>query len=359
MTDKDKTTRLKYNEDLLESCFKRDGATLKILQKGLTRNSIIPFVCKCGKDATPKKFECINKTGAYCHSCLKIKTQERFKATNLERLGVEYPTQSHKVMDKQKNTNLVRYGVEHPLQSEQIRENQTNTTLERYGVEHHTHLQEILDKNIATNLKRYGVEHPAQNKEIYNQIVETNLERYGVKCSLENEDVKKKKDNTCVEKYGVTMCLQNEVIRAKSVATSIEKYGVRNPMQSIEIQEKNQKNSLKYKEYKCPSGIIRKVQGDEPYALDELMKEYTEEQIKTDRKDVPRILYIYNAEEHYYFCDIFIPHMNKLIEVKSTWTFSLNNDKIIEKGKACIDNGYLYEIWIYDEKKQKKIFIPS
>jgi hypothetical protein len=162
-----------------------------------------------------------------------------------------------------------------------------------------------------------------------------------------------------MEKYGVKMCLQNKVIKAKSIATSIDKYGVRNPMQSNEIQEKNQKNSLKYKQYKCPSGIIRKVQGDEPYALDELMKEYTEEQIKTDRKDVPRILYMYNEEEHYYFCDIFIPHINKLIEVKSSWTFSLQNDKVIEKGKACIEKGYLYEIWIYDEKKNKTIFIPS
>jgi hypothetical protein len=116
---------------------------------------------------------------------------------------------------------------------------------------------------------------------------------------------------------------------------------------------------LKYKEYKCPSGDIRKVQGYEPYALDELIKEYTEEQVKTDRKDVPRIQYMYNEEEHYYFCDIFIPHINKLIEVKSSWTFSLQNDKVIEKGRACIDKGYLYEVWIYDDKRNKTIFIPS
>jgi hypothetical protein len=358
MSTKDKKI-LKHNQELLDLCFKRDGATLKSPQKGLTRNSIIPFVCKCGKDANPKRFENINKTGAYCRECLKVNTQKKFKATNLERLGVEYPTQSNKVMDKQKVTNLVRYGVEHPLQSEQIRENKTNTTIERYGVEHHTHLQEILDKNIATNIKRYGVEHPAQNKEIYNKIVETNLQRYDTKCSLQNEEVKKKKDETVLKKYGVKMCLQNEDVKAKSVATSLEKYGVRNPMQSTEIQEKNQKNSLKFKEFKCPSGSIRKVQGDEPYALDELMKEYTEDQVKTDRKDIPRILYMYNEEEHYYFCDIFIPHINKLIEVKSTWTFSLHNDKIIAKGKECIEKGYLYEIWIYDDKKHKTIFIPS
>jgi len=38
-----------------------------------------------------------------------------------------------------------------------------------------------------------------------------------------------------------------------------------------------------------PSGDIRKVQGYEPFALDILVKKYKEDDIKTDRKDIPRI----------------------------------------------------------------------
>jgi hypothetical protein len=199
----------------------------------------------------------------------------------------------------------------------------------------------------------------SQNEIIYEKTINTNLSRFGTKCSLQNEDVKKKNDDTCMIKYGVKMSLQNEEVKAKSIATSMQKYGVRNPMQSNEIQEKSQKSSWRYKEYKCPSGAIRKVQGAEPFALDELMRDFNEDQIKTDRAEIPRIMYIYKEIERYYFCDIWIPHINKLIEVKSSWTFNLDNDKVIEKGKACIEQGYSYEIWIYGIKQEKKVFIPS
>jgi len=104
-----------------------------------------------------------------------------------------------------------------------------------------------------------------------------------------------------------------------------------------------------------PSGIIRKVQGYEPFALDELIKQYTEEQIKTDRKDVPRVEYILENKKHYYFPDIFIPHENKIIEVKSTWTIKLHEKKIKFKCNSCIANGYKYEIWEYNKKGEKII----
>jgi hypothetical protein len=105
-----------------------------------------------------------------------------------------------------------------------------------------------------------------------------------------------------------------------------------------------------------PSGIIRKVQGYEPYALDELVKQYTEEQIKTDRKDVPRITYDIENNKHYYFPDIYIPEEKYIIEVKSTWTYKCKTDNIKQKAEAVKKLGYKYEIWVYDNKKNKKLF---
>jgi hypothetical protein len=102
-----------------------------------------------------------------------------------------------------------------------------------------------------------------------------------------------------------------------------------------------------------PSGEIRHVQGYEPFAIDNLLKSYTEEQIKTNRKDIPRIDYQHNNKTRYYFPDIYIPHINKIIEVKSQWTYKYKTDIIKIKGDACIESGYNYEVWIFNTKGER------
>jgi hypothetical protein len=99
-----------------------------------------------------------------------------------------------------------------------------------------------------------------------------------------------------------------------------------------------------------PSGQIRKVQGYEPFALDALLKTYTEDQIKTDRRDVPRIPYTVDEKQRYYFPDIFIPHVNTIVEVKSTWTLKCKADNVDLKKKATKEKGYVYELWCFDGK---------
>ena len=137
--------------------------------------------------------------------------------------------------------------------------------------------------------------------------------------------------------------------------TNIERYGVEHAQQNKEIQEKTQNNAKKYKIYKMPSGTLRKVQGYEPFALNELIKSYTEEQIKTDRKDIPHIQYINNNKNKYYFPDIYIPHEKYIIEVKSTWTMNIDREMINKKGEACKAEGYKYEIWVYTCKGVKEV----
>lgn len=100
-----------------------------------------------------------------------------------------------------------------------------------------------------------------------------------------------------------------------------------------------------------PSGTIRKVQGYEPFALADLLTTYTEEQIKTDRADVPTIQYeTDDGKKRRYFPDIYIPHENRIIEVKSTWTYTCKTDNISQKQTACEAAGYKYETWCYDGK---------
>jgi DNA repair protein RadC len=130
-------------------------------------------------------------------------------------------------------------------------------------------------------------------------------------------------------------------------------------MQRPEIMEKQIKNSYYLKEYIFPSSKIIKIQGYEHFALDELTQKenISEEDIVTGCKNVPTIWYNdSNNKKRRHFVDIFIPTKNKCIEVKSTWTFTKQKDIIFLKQSAAKELGYLYEIWVYDNKGNKVEF---
>jgi hypothetical protein len=124
-------------------------------------------------------------------------------------------------------------------------------------------------------------------------------------------------------------------------------------MQNIDFMDRYQKNLKKHKKYIFPSGNIRHVQGYEHFALNDLLKLYNEDEIKTNRKDIPRIKYINNNKEKYYFPDIYLPLINKIIEIKSTWTYKCDIEIIKLKKIATELLEYDYEIWIYDNKGNK------
>jgi hypothetical protein len=185
---------------------------------------------------------------------------------------------------------------------------------------------------------------------------ETNMKLYGKLGGINQENMKEKRIRTCIEKYGVESSNQAESVKRKKEESSIKKFGVPNPAQSQEIMEKTQKNAKKFKPFIMPSGEIRKVQGYEPFALKELINIYTEDQIKTERINVPRIQYEINGKKRYHFPDIFIPHENKIIEVKSSWTYKCKEDNVLLKKKTCEDQGYKYEIWCFDSKGNKQVY---
>lgn len=204
-------------------------------------------------------------------------------------------------------------------------------------------------------LDRYNVLIPIHNQIIKEQIKSTTIDRYGTEYPLQLDEFKDKSKNTCLERYGVEYASQSKEFREKVKLTCTERYGVEHPSQNKEIQEKTQKNAKKFKEYKMPSGEIRKVQGYEPFALDELVKIYEESDIITDRKDIPRISYKIEDKQKYYFPDIYIKSQNKIIEIKSTWTYACKEDNNDEKAKATKLKGYNYEVWIYDGKGIKTV----
>jgi len=115
--------------------------------------------------------------------------------------------------------------------------------------------------------------------------------------------------------------------------------------------EKANNSGKTYKDYIFPSGNKRRIQGYENFIIDELLKTFSENQIITDKKDVPVIKY-YLQKQRKYYPDIYIPHLNKIIEVKSIWTLELNYIKNMIKSIET-KKKFDYEIWIYDINKKK------
>jgi hypothetical protein len=275
----------------------------------------------------------------------------RIRKKCLEHYGTEFPMQTPELQEKVRQTNMEKYGVAVTSQAECVKEKAKQTNLIVYGHTHHI-LPEIMEKAKQTNLEKYGVEYTFQAESVKEKITNAFIERYGVDHNMKSELVKEKAKATNMKKLGVPYALQSSIVHNKRKATNLIKYGVENPNQSPEIQEKIQKTGKKFKTYTCPSGACRKIQGYEHFALDRLflIEKLHESDVYTDRKEVPRISYTDNSKQRYYFPDIWIKSQNKLIEVKSTWTYKLHKETNILKWKASREKGYVCEFWIFTPK---------
>ncbi len=303
---------------------------------------------------------------------------EKAKQTNVERYGVEYTFQAESVKEKIKETMLERYGVDHSMKSELIKEKSRNTNFKKLGVPYPMMSKTVRDKYICTSLAKYGFKSPKQSEIVKRNTTHTCLEkygfehafqapcvkekikktmvaRYGVEYPSQDPSIKQKVKNTVIIRYGADHPFKNETVRMKKDATNLLRYGTCYPTQSLLIQSKIQKSGFNYRNYKCPSGAIRKIQGFEHYALDVLFKSmgYKESEVHTDRSIVPRIEYKMNDKTHYYFPDIWIPSQNKLIEVKSKWTYELHKERNMKKQEACKSAGYNFEFWVFDSRGQQ------
>jgi len=153
-----------------------------------------------------------------------------------------------------------------------------------------------------------------------------------------------------IKKNGYGNLLQCQAIQDKNDKTCEEKYGDKDIMKNAEIFEKVIKNSFKKKEYTLPSGKKIIYQGYENVALDALLETLKEDEIINDAKLMPKIMYSFEDKMHRYYPDIYIPSQNKIIEVKSPYTYNKQLEQNMCKKEQVIKDGYIFEFWICNKK---------
>lgn len=318
--------RTRFSKQLLETILQRDNATLVGEYNKFTCDSIFSLTCFCGQLQSLKFSRIIRSSGAFCKECIEHNRQEKIKQTNLSRYG-GHPAKTEECKQKTIITNMKKYGV--------ISSNQSNS---------------VKQKKQETSLTRFGVSNPAQSQEVQHKIRQTNINKYGCNNPFENTSVKQKIKKSMIERHGVENPSQAQEFQNKKIETSIHRFGVEYPMQNQNVFEKSNHHSKKAKDFIMPSGNIRRVRGYEPYALRDLLCKYSESEIKTG-KDVPRIQYIgILGKTKYYYPDIFIQNENKIIEVKSDYTYQRDKEVNLLKKQYTEKEKYIFEFWVYDKK---------
>jgi len=300
-----------YTKTKLEEICERDKSKIDFDKiKTYNRTIVIEFICSCGKCDT-RTFRAINSNGIFCKDCMNLKTQEKYKQTCFKKYGVENAGHVKEFQDKRQAACLEKYGVISFFKTEAVKEKIKATCLKKFGVENYVETQEFKEQYKQTCLKKFGVEHP-----------------------LQLEEFKEKHKQTCLKKFGTEY-----------------------PMQNAEVAEKQAKSFFKKKSYTFPTGEEINIQGYENYLLDILIKEgYTFKDILTKRTDVPEVWYTEDNKKHRYYCDIYIPKINKVYEVKSIWTNGRNIDTNKLKKEACLKAGFEYELFVFNKKGIRQIF---
>jgi hypothetical protein len=325
---------IKFNSELLELfCKEYNINLLEKLDDKITCNTKLTAKCinETCNETFNKKFHVLYKSKIFtCKQCTIISGQQKHKNTVMQKYGVEFINQALEIKEKKKQTFLQNYGVDNVAKNIDI----INKIKETIRINYINKYNENPPKILTVEEK--------------NQII---VDKYGTLNFRSSDYIKNKIRQTVMEKYGVDHISKSKDIKLLKIKNCLNKYGVEHNAQRPDIADKIARGNFMLKEYTFPSGRIDKVQGYEPFALNDLINSYKihENDIITGVKNVPEIWYYdINQQKHRHYVDIFIEPQNKCIEVKSSWTVKREN--VFIKQHAAKGLGYLYEIWVYNEK---------
>lgn len=213
------------------------------------------------------------------------------------------------------------------------------TLLDTYGVTNVSQLASVQHKREQTWLKNYGVANPAQAK----------INQDKIRAAWPH--VGEKRKQTMLKKFGVDSYSKTQEFQTRRKSTWMEKYGVDNPTKNAEVLHRsmisNGKSEYRTSEMTLPSGRKIKYQGFENLVIMDLLKSGMKEQyIINDRASVPCVEYVYKGKCRRYYPDIWLPHYNQIIEVKSRYTWKKYQEQNLAKYRACKLSGYNINIAI-------------
>ena len=222
------------------------------------------------------------------------------------------------------------------------------TCKEKYGVENFNTLDIIKEKTKKTNNEKYNSDYHLKTDKSKQMIKDNLNDKYGVDNVSKLEYVKIKKKNKSLLKTDEEKLL----IREKYKNTILERYGVEHLSQDSDFLEELLKKSFSYKSHRLPSGKVISLQGYEPKVIDYLLKYYDEDDIlytnKSIENKIGKIFYKNIDKVSRYFPDLYIISENKIVEVKSTFTYDLDIVKNMSKKEECLKRGINFDFIIYD-----------
>lgn len=179
-------------------------------------------------------------------------------------------------------------------------------------------------------------------------------------CTCGQKFIKTKDTQTHCSKQ---CTLKSPECRRKCIETCLERYGVESVNHDPNIAERLLEACFKTNSYNLGKRTVS-TQGYEHHVLNYLRQELgiRPAQIEVARSKVPPVFYLNNEKKHRYFPDISVASLNLLIEVKSTWTLSMNPDVYKanqEKAKACRAKGFNFlMIVVVPKSKSSGISAP-
>lgn len=293
-------------------------------------------------------------------SCNKKYNLERTRAKMLEKHGTTNPMEVPGALQKIKDSNRKKYGADYYTETNEFKTKTRETFDKKYGG-HPTKLKETQEKKRKTNKQKYGFEHVLDNPEIKEKSRITNNLKYGGNSSMCSDLVKAKSMETNRKRRGTDWYTQSEEFKKKSKETMTSKYGVEHALHYTPSFEKSLNTSYKKKIFVFPSGRMEMIQGYEGFALTELLNSgYKEEDILVSNKEIEtytgKIWYIDSeGKRRKYYPDIYIISENKIIEVKSKYTYDSAYSINIRKKKASELLGISFEFWVYNQNGEKII----
>ena len=220
-----------------------------------------------------------------------------------------------------------------------IQTKRKDTNIKKYGVDIASKLPEVIEKNKQSHIKHWG-DYAMRNKYIVEKRNDTLIERYGG-VGMASEELYSKMKNTNMEKYGVEYYSSTNDWYDRCVKTALEKYGKEWVSKVDSINAKQQSGGYSYYDFEFPSGKVVRVQGYEPKVLAKLVVDYNEDDIIVGVQNIIDEIgffhYEYENETHRYYPDIYIKSENRVIEVKSTYTFNKEKEKNLLKRESVLN----------------------